>query len=77
MRPLARSKEEFASVCREIDDFGRPDGLGPVLQQLLHQYKNVTDTWLKDGEDVFYLAFREPVSSPDISSYFFSLTSIP
>ncbi|KAN0097060.1 Acyltransferase ChoActase/COT/CPT [Tylopilus felleus] len=53
LRPLARSTEEFASVCRKIDDFGRADGPGPVLQQMLLQRKNEADSWLEELWDDF------------------------
>lgn len=59
LRPLARSTQEFASVCHKIDDFART---GPTLQQLLLQRKNETDHWLEEWWDnSAYLAYRDPV----------------
>ncbi|KAN0097062.1 Acyltransferase ChoActase/COT/CPT [Tylopilus felleus] len=59
LRPLARSTEEFASVCRKIDDFGRADGPGPILQQMLLQRKNEADSWLEEWwQDCAYLGLR-------------------
>ena len=63
LRPLARSTEEFASVCRKIDDFGRADGPGPILQQMLLQRKNEADSWLEEWwQDCAYLGLRISVS---------------
>ena len=63
LRPLARSTEEFASVCRKIDDFGRADGPGPILQQILLQRKNEADSWLEEWWDDFaFLGWRSCVS---------------
>lgn len=64
LRPLARSTQEFASVCHKIDDFARHDGPGPVLQQLLLQRKNEREHWLEEWwDDSAYLAYRDSVSS--------------
>lgn len=64
LRPLARSPQEFDSVCHKIDDFARPDGPGPILQQLLLQRKNARDHWLEEWwDDLGYLAYRDSVSS--------------
>ena len=61
--PLARSTEEFACVCRKIDDFGRADGPGPVLQQIVLQRKNEADSWLEEWWDDFaYLGVKFSVS---------------
>lgn len=77
LRPLARSTQEFATVCRKIDDFGRPDGPGPVLQQLLLQRKNDRDHWLEEWwDDLGYLAYRDSVSSRLSLSFHFSYTLI-
>jgi carnitine O-acetyltransferase len=73
LRPLARSTQEFASVCHKIDDFARPDGPGPVLQQLLLQRKNDRDHWLEEWwDDLGYLAYRDSVSSRLSVSFHFS-----
>ncbi|KAF8141592.1 acyltransferase ChoActase/COT/CPT [Boletus edulis] len=62
LRPLARSTQEFASVCHKIDDFARLDGSGPILQQLLLQRKNEKDHWLEGWwDDLGYLAYRDSV----------------
>lgn len=75
LRPLARSTLEFVSVCRKIDDFARPDGPGPTLQQLLLQRKSERDHWLEEWwDDLGYLAYRDSVSSK--LSFVSSLTSI-
>lgn len=64
LRPLARSPQEFASVCTKIDDLARPDGPGPILQQLLLQRKNERDHWLEEWwDDLGYLAYRDSVGS--------------
>ena len=64
LRPLARSTHEFASVCHKIDDFARPDGPGPILQQLLLQRRSERDHWLEEWwDDLGYLAYRDSVSS--------------
>ena len=70
IRPFARSTEEFASVCRKIDDFGRPNGPGSILQQVLLQRRNEIDNWVEEfcSDDMTYLSVRDPVSSsPSIS----------
>lgn len=65
LRPLARSTQEFASVCQKIDDFARTSGPGPVLQQLLLQRKNERDHWLEEWwDDLGYLTYRDSVRSP-------------
>ncbi|KAG8220958.1 acyltransferase ChoActase/COT/CPT [Butyriboletus roseoflavus] len=62
LRPLARSHQEYDSVCHKIDDFARPDGPGPILQQLLLQRKNERDNWLEEWwDDLGYLAYRDSV----------------
>lgn len=62
LRPLARSNQEFASVCRKIDDFARSDGPGPILQRLLLQRKSETNHWLEEWwDDSGYLAYRDSV----------------
>lgn len=63
LRPLARSTQEFASVCHKIDDFTRSEG--PALHQLLLQRKNETGHWLEEWwDDLAYLAYRDTVSYP-------------
>ena len=70
IRPFARSTEEFASVCRKIDDFGRPNGPGSMLQQVLLQRRNELDNWFEEWwDDLAYLAFRDPVSSSRSHSF--------
>lgn len=64
LRPFASSAEEFASVCDMIDDFGRPDGPGPILHQILLHRKNEKDNWLEEWWDhVAYFSARNSVSS--------------
>ena len=63
LRPLARSTEEFDSICRKIDDFGCAGGPGPVLQQILIQRKNEADSWLEElWDDFAFLSARSCVS---------------
>ena len=76
LRPLARSTEEFTSVCRKIDDFGRSDGPGHILQQALLLRRSEKDNWLEEWwDDSWYLACRDSVSSRCSLPFFFLLHS--
>ena len=63
--PLAWSTEELNAAYRKIDEFGKSDGVGPLLQQRLQKWDQGHDHWLEEWWDtVGYLGYRESVSLP-------------
>ncbi len=62
--PIAWSKEEYDAAVRKADEFGKPGGIGEVLQARLKKRYDETEHWLEDWwDDGGYLGYRDPVSN--------------
>ncbi|KAK0238996.1 acyltransferase ChoActase/COT/CPT [Armillaria nabsnona] len=60
--PIAWSKEEYDAAVRKADEFGKPGGIGEVLQARLKKRYDETEHWLEDWwDDGGYLGYRDPV----------------
>ena len=62
LRPLARSDEEYDTVMKKIDEFGREGGVGRALQDKLEERQRNTVHWLEEWwDDYSYLTYRDSV----------------
>ncbi|KIY71910.1 acyltransferase ChoActase/COT/CPT [Cylindrobasidium torrendii FP15055 ss-10] len=62
LKPIAWTPEEFAAVQSKIEQFGKPGGIGEVLQQRLKEREATTEHWLEEWwDDGGYLGYRDSV----------------
>lgn len=62
LRPLARSDQEYDTVVKKIDEFGKEGGVGRALQDKLEERQHNTVHWLEEWwDDYSYLAYRDSV----------------
>ena len=62
LKPIAWSQEEYATVAKKIDEFGKPGGLGERLQTRLKAHDAQSEHWLEQWwDDGGYLGYRDSV----------------
>ncbi|KAF9047176.1 carnitine acetyl transferase [Hymenopellis radicata] len=62
LKPMAWSADEYAAVSNKIDAFGRPGGIGEVLQSRLKRHDEQSEHWLENWwDDGGYLGYRDSV----------------
>lgn len=75
-RPLAKDDAELAALEAKVAEFGRPGGMGPVLQSRLEHKAAETTSWLaEDWDSQAYMLYRDSVVVN--VSYYYGFSRLP